>query len=76
MKLYQVTARYSETLPDGWRTSVGVPTFYLRDDIQMIPDREAAEGVARHMLSGLRPGVEWEIGIAESKEFDPGVIGA
>mgnify|MGYP001580133549 CR=1 FL=1 len=80
MKLYQVTAQIVR-VKDGWRSSTGVPTFYLRDDMQMIPfpSKAAAELAARSMILHIAadPSIEAvHIGIGESPEFDPAVIGA
>ncbi len=76
MKFYQVTANFSQIRPGGWKTAQGIPTFYLRDDMQMIPNAKAAELCARRMLDHLVPDAEWFISIAESLDFDPAVIGA
>lgn len=77
MKLYQVIAQIVREGSDGWRSAVDVPTFYLRDD--MIPDAIQAETVARGMILHMAndPTIKIvHISIAESREFDPTVIGA
>ncbi len=79
MKLYQVTAQIVRKSADGWTTSEGVPTFYLRDDMQMITDAAHAEIIARTMIARLAQDSTIEainIGIGESKDFDPVVISA
>ena len=79
MKLYQVTAQIVRVDSGGWRSSMGVPTFYLRDDIQCIPNEAAAERVARTMITGIARDPQIEavhISIGVSTAFDPATIGA
>ena len=79
MKLYQVTAQIVRVDTGGWRSSVGVPTFYLRDDMQGIPNEAAAERIARTMITGIArdPHIEAvHIAIGVSAAFDPATIGA
>lgn len=76
MKLYQVTAQCVRVDPRGWRSSVGVPMFYLRDDIQGIVNADHAEQIARRMLKELAPDATFHIGIGVSEDFDPTAIGA
>lgn len=54
MKLYQIIAHVT-TVKDGWRCSIGCPTFYLREDMQGITTHERAEEVAIIMLRSLCP---------------------
>ena len=78
MKLYQVTAQIVRTI-DGWSESTGVPTFYLRDDMQCIPNEAAAEIMARTMITGIARDPQItaiHIGVGVSTEFDPATIGA
>ena len=78
MKLYQITAQIVRCR-DSWRASEGVPMFYLRDDIQCIPNEQAAERVARTMFATLANDSSIEaihIGVSVSRDFDPAVLGA
>lgn len=34
----------------GWRSSTGLPTFYLHDGVQMITSARDAEKIARRMV--------------------------
>lgn len=53
--MYAITATYTHTTPDGWTSSVQVPTFYLCADVQGIMDEEQATRVARTILhAGVR----------------------
>lgn len=76
MKFYQVTVQHTRPKPGGWKESGGLPTFYLRDDMQGIMSAEHAEKIARHMLTSLAPDMTFSIGIAVSEDFDPALIGA
>ena len=76
MKLYQVTAHYTRLAANGWKESAGIPTFYLRDDMQGIVNADHAERIARQMLSVLAPDATFSIAVAESQEFEPATIGA
>jgi hypothetical protein len=55
MKLYQIVA-YVTTVSNGWRSTIGVPTFYLREDMQGITNEAHAEQIATTMLRALCPG--------------------
>ena len=77
MKLYQITAQYVRVLSDGSRLSGGLPTFYLRDDMQGIVSSEHAEAIAGSMLHTIAAsGVTLHIGVSVSEDFDPATIGA
>lgn len=54
MKLYQIVASVG-VIKDGWRSTVHLPTFYLREDMQMITTVSFAESIVRDMLRGLVP---------------------
>jgi len=54
----------------------GLPTFYLRDDMQGITSAEHAEAIARGMLEQIAPNTEFHIGVGVSVDFDPKAIGA
>lgn len=55
MKLYQIVASVG-VLRDGWYSTIHLPTFYLREDMQMITSVSFAEAIVRDMLRGLVPG--------------------
>lgn len=77
MKLYQITVQYTRTNALGWTLSGGMPTFYLRDDMQGITSADHAEVIARGMLEQIAlPDTEFHIAVSVSVDFDPSAIGA
>lgn len=77
MLLYQIMVQYTRHNPlTGWKLSGGLPTFYLRDDMQGITSVEHAEVIARKMLETIAPDTTFHIAVSVSKPFDPSVIGA
>jgi hypothetical protein len=77
MKLYQITVQYVRVLSDGSRLSGGLPTFYLRDDMQGIVSEDHTKAIAGHLLhETAASGMSFHIGVAVSRDFDPAAIGA
>lgn len=52
---YQMTVQVARVSEKGWRNSVGLPTFYLRDDIQGITSAADACQIAWHLFSSSQP---------------------
>ena len=76
MKFYQITASVAH-VKAGWHSTTHVPTFYLRDDMQMIENATAAQRLAEAMLRALCPeALSYDVTVAVSEDFDPSVIGA
>ena len=53
MALYQIVARVLYKTDDGWEGSIGIPTFFLDEDIQAITDTDHAERIAKKILDPL-----------------------
>lgn len=49
--LYQIQARVERTTADGWTSVRDLPTFYLDSNVQGILSVEAAERIARRLLT-------------------------
>lgn len=49
--MYAITAQYEHTTKDGWTGSIGVPTFYLDENVQGIMSEDDAVRVARVILT-------------------------
>ena len=78
MKLYQITAQIERRV-NGWISLEGVPTFYLRDDMQGIANEEHAETVARSMIENIARDESIRavhVSVSVSNNFNPSVIGA
>jgi hypothetical protein len=52
---YQMTVQVARVSAKGWRSSAGLPTFYLRDDMQMFTSAEGACHVARGIVASCLP---------------------
>lgn len=52
---YQMTVQVARVNAKGWRSSSGLPTFYLRDDMQMFTSAEGACHVARSIVASCLP---------------------
>lgn len=47
---YMIVARIVRVSKKGYRSSVGLPTFYLHESMQMITSVDDAERVARSLI--------------------------
>lgn len=62
-RLYAVNAQVV-TEEDGWRSSIGVPTFFLDIDVQGIVNDDHAEKIARKVVDPLGTAKEVHISVA------------
>lgn len=76
MKLYQIVARVTRTDSTGWTSTTGLPTFYLRDDLQGIQSERHAGDIARHLIYELAPNATIHVTVSVSEAFEPSTIGA